>query len=132
MELVVVLMAVGILGLAALVAVDRFGAMQAEPVRDTYQPPVPAGEMAADDLVDVRFGLAPMGYDMGQVDELMARMARELDERDAQRGVGVLTPVEEPGQEQPATQSAAVEQAWKHEADDDEENPDDVSAWSKT
>lgn len=85
MEIVIVLIAVAVLGLAALVAVGRFGQMQAEPVRDTYQPPVPEGALRASDLAGIRFGIAPMGYDMEQVDELMARLARELDSRDSGR-----------------------------------------------
>lgn len=76
------LIAVAVLGLAALVAVGRFGQMQAEPVRDTYRPPVPEGELRADDLQGIRFGITPLGYDMAQVDEVMARMARELDARE--------------------------------------------------
>jgi DivIVA domain-containing protein len=82
MELVVVLIAVAVLGLAALAAAGRFGQMQSSPVRDTYQPPVPEGELRAADIEGVRFGITPMGYDMAQVDELMARVARELDTRD--------------------------------------------------
>lgn len=81
MQLVIVLLAVAVLGLAALVAVGRLGEMQADPVRDTYQPPVPEGELQGSDLEGIRFGVAPMGYEMEQVDELMARMARELDAR---------------------------------------------------
>lgn len=82
MEIVIVVIAVAMLGLAALVAAGRFGEMQAEPVRDTYQQPVPEGALSAADLEGIRFGIAPLGYDMSQVDELVARMARELDARD--------------------------------------------------
>lgn len=83
MELVIVIVAVVVLGLAAMVAAGKFGEMKAEPVRDVYQPPVPADrELDADDLEQVRFGVQARGYDMAEVDDLMARMARELDERD--------------------------------------------------
>ena len=82
MEIVIVVIAVAVLGLAALVAAGWFGQMQAEPVRDTYQPPVPEGELSAADLEQVRFGVTPLGYDMSQVDELVARVARELDVRE--------------------------------------------------
>lgn len=83
MELVIVIVAVVVLGLAAMVAAGKFGEMKAEPVRDVYEPPIPAdGELRADDLEGVRFGVQARGYDMAEVDDLMARMARELDERD--------------------------------------------------
>ena len=85
MELVVVLIAVAVLGAGALAAAGRFGQMQTSPIRDTYRPPVPEGELHAEDLEGIRFGVRPMGYDMTQVDQLMARIARELDVRDGDR-----------------------------------------------
>lgn len=78
MEIVIAFIAVAVLGLAALVAVGRFGAMQAEPVRDVYQPPADDGSITAADLAGIRFGIAPLGYDQGQVDQFMARIARQL------------------------------------------------------
>ena len=79
MELVIVLIAVAVIGLAALVAAGRFGEQQPEPVRDIYQPPLPDEErLRSDDLENIRFGVTPMGYDMAEVDRWMARLAREL------------------------------------------------------
>lgn len=82
MDAVVVLVTVGLLGLAALVGAGWFGQMQAEPIRDGYQPPLSPERVTADDLVDIRFATGPLGYDMAQVDELMARIARELSVRE--------------------------------------------------
>lgn len=82
MQLVIVLIAVIVIGLAALVAAGWFGAQQAEPVRDVYEPPGDMVELTSADLEKIRFGLAPMGYDMAQVDRWMARLARELELRD--------------------------------------------------
>lgn len=82
MEIVIVLIAVAVLGLAAFVAAGRFGQMQPDPVRDVFQPPMPEGRLRAADIEAIRFGISPLGYDTAQVDELMARMARELDARD--------------------------------------------------
>ena len=81
MQGAIVFMAVAVIGLAALIAAGWLGEQQ-EPVHDVYQPPTPQ-TISADEVQDVRFGLAPLGYDMAQVDEWMARMAQELDRRDA-------------------------------------------------
>lgn len=88
MQLVIVFVAVAVIGVAALVAAGWFGQQQTEPVRDVYQPPLDGERLRGEDLEHVRFGLTPMGYDMAQVDEWMARMARELDRRDGAVGPG--------------------------------------------
>ncbi|NNG18407.1 DivIVA domain-containing protein [Naumannella sp. ID2617S] len=83
MELVIVVIAVAVLGLASMVAVGKFGEMQANAVQDRYEPPLPAaGPIQGKDLAGVQFATSARGYDMAEVDQLMARMARELDERD--------------------------------------------------
>lgn len=82
MEIVIVVIAVAILGLAALVGTGRFGQMQTEPVRDTFQPPVPEGPLGATDLMQFRFGITPLGYDRFQVDQLVARLALQLADRE--------------------------------------------------
>lgn len=102
MDLVIVLVAVGLLGLAALVAAGWFGHMQAEPIRDDYQPPLDPGRIQADDLVDIRFATGPMGYNMAQVDEVMARIARELSARE-ERTPDVSGPARPTGEPDPAT-----------------------------
>ncbi|MDO5499534.1 MAG: DivIVA domain-containing protein [Propionibacteriaceae bacterium] len=82
MQLVIVLIAVAALGLGALIAAGRFGQQQTEPVRDTYEPATDDERLSSDDLEQARFALAPLGYDMAQVDEWIARAAREIDRRD--------------------------------------------------
>ena len=44
---------------------------------------LPEGRMGADDVHAVRFSLAPRGYRMSEVDEVLARLADELSARDA-------------------------------------------------
>lgn len=83
MQLVIVLVAVVVIGLATLVAAGRFGEQPAEPVRDIYQPPFAEHRrLRASDIEGIRFGVTPMGYDMAEVDLWMARIARELNGRD--------------------------------------------------
>ncbi|WP_432559050.1 DivIVA domain-containing protein [Granulicoccus sp. GXG6511] len=95
MQLIIVLIAVAVIGLAAFVAAGRFGE-QADPVRDVYRPPLGDDErVTADDLKDVRFGVTPMGYEMAEVDEWMARMARELELRDAALHTADRAPAEQ-------------------------------------
>lgn len=81
MEIVIVVIAIAVLGIAAAVAAGKFGEM-AEAETDVYAPPLNAERLTGDDLEGVRFGVQARGYHMGEVDEVMARMARELDERD--------------------------------------------------
>ena len=46
---------------------------------DTPTPHVPSGELTADDLRGLRFAVVPRGYSMPQVDEVLDRMAGQLD-----------------------------------------------------
>lgn len=113
MEIVIVVIAVAILGLAALVAAGRFGQMQTEPVRDTFQPPVPEGALRASDLERMRFGISPLGYDRSQVDDLVARMALQLNTRHHEKDPAMPPPRETGTPQSPV--------------DSDE----DVSGWAK-
>ena len=68
------------LGGVALLAAGR-GTPMAEVYDDRPDSTVPAeGRLAADDLRRVRFSLAFRGYRMSEVDALLDRLARELDE----------------------------------------------------
>ena len=68
------------LGGVALLAAGR-GTPMAEVYDDRPDSTVPAeGRLAADDLRRVRFSLAFRGYRMSEVDALLDRVARELDE----------------------------------------------------
>lgn len=78
MEFVISIVAVVILGLAAVAATGRFGEFPGT-VTDTPQPHVPAGTLSGDDLRALRFAVVARGYSMQQVDELLDRMAAQLD-----------------------------------------------------
>lgn len=73
-------LAVLLMGAVAVVAAGR-----GEPLADAYDDRpdalVPADRpLAADDLRTVRFSLALRGYRMSEVDALLDRLARELEE----------------------------------------------------
>lgn len=78
MEWLVWMVAVAILGLAAVAASGRLGEFPAT-VTDTPQPHVPSGELTGSDLRALRFAVVPRGYSMQQVDELLDRISRQLD-----------------------------------------------------
>ncbi len=86
MEWVISIIAVVILGLAAVAATGRFGGLPGT-VTDTPQPHVPAGALGAADLRGLRFAVVPRGYSMQQVDELLDRLAGQLEEAASQPGV---------------------------------------------
>ncbi|WCC80486.1 DivIVA domain-containing protein [Cutibacterium equinum] len=68
-----------IIGLAVLAASGKFGQVPAV-VDDRPVPDLPEGEVSADDLRSVRFAVVPRGYSMRQVDQLLDRMAAQLEE----------------------------------------------------
>jgi DivIVA domain-containing protein len=78
MEWALWVIAVAILGIAAVAASGRLGEMPAT-VTDTPRPHVPTGELTGDDLRGLRFGVVTRGYSMQQVDELLDQLARQLD-----------------------------------------------------
>ena len=58
--------------------------MSRDPVYDTYRQDLPTGgALTAEELRNVRFGVTLRGYAMGQVDDLLDRLALEIAERDA-------------------------------------------------
>lgn len=71
-----------ILGLAAVAGSGRFGSMP-DPVRDVPIPELPEGDVTGEDLRRVRFATVMRGYSMAQVDALLDRLARQLDDPDA-------------------------------------------------
>ena len=85
MIIVVAVVAVLLVGAVAAWAVSRVdvpgvpAAVTTEPAR-----PLPAGPVGPDDVHDLRFDQALRGYRMAQVDEALARLGRELLERDAE------------------------------------------------
>ncbi len=86
MEWALWMIAVAVLGLAAVASSGRLGEMPAT-VTDTPRPHVPSGQLGGDDLRALRFAVVTRGYSMQQVDELLDRVARQLDERAEQPDV---------------------------------------------
>lgn len=78
MQWVLWMVAVAVLGLAAVAASGRLGELPGT-VTDTPRPHVPTGVLNGDDLRGLRFAVVPRGYSMDQVDELLDRLARQLD-----------------------------------------------------
>jgi len=83
MEWLIAVVAVAALGIAAMAAAGGMGQMAEEPVYDTYRQDLPDRPLAAEDLAALRFGVTIRGYAMGQVDDLLDRLAREIAARDA-------------------------------------------------
>lgn len=80
MQWVLWMIAVAVLGLAAVAASGRFGELPGT-VTDTPRPHVPTGRLSGDDLRGLRFAVVPRGYSMDQVDELLDRLARQIDDQ---------------------------------------------------
>lgn len=78
MEWVLWMVAVAILGLAAVAGSGRFGEMPAT-VTDTPRPHLPVGTISGEGLRGLRFAVVTRGYSMQQVDELLDRVAAQLD-----------------------------------------------------
>ncbi len=78
MEWAIATLAVAILGLAAVATTGRLGELPGT-VTDMPQPHVPDGELDSADLRGLRFAVVPRGYSMQQVDELLDRLAAQLD-----------------------------------------------------
>lgn len=73
------MLVVAILGLAAVVASGRLGEFPPT-VTDTPRPHVPAEQLRADDLRGLRLAVVRRGYSTQQVDELLERLASQLDQ----------------------------------------------------
>ena len=76
--------AVAALGVAAMAAAGGMGQMSAQPVHDTYRQDLPDRPLTAEDIRALRFGVTMRGYAMGQVDDILERLGREIAERDAE------------------------------------------------
>ena len=79
MEWLVWMIAVAVLGLAAVAASGRLGELPPT-VTSTPVAHVPTGRLSGADLRAVRFQVVAGGYSMQQVDELLDRLAQQLDE----------------------------------------------------
>lgn len=80
MEWFLWMIAVAVLGLAAVAASGRLGELPAT-VTSTPVPHLPSGDVTGQDIRDARFAVVLRGYSMAQVDELLDRVARQLDDR---------------------------------------------------
>jgi DivIVA domain-containing protein len=84
MEWFIAVVAVAALGVAAMAAAGGMGQMSRDSVYDTYRQDLPTGgALTAEELKNLRFGVALRGYAMAQVDDLLDRLAIEIAERDA-------------------------------------------------
>ncbi len=72
-----------LMGGVAVVAAGR-GQPMSQAYDDRPDPLLPVGEIHGDDLRRTRFSLAVRGYRMSEVDALLDRLARQLDEPPAQ------------------------------------------------
>ncbi len=92
MEWFIAVIAVAALGVAAMAAAGGMGQMSKEPVYDTYRQDLPTTPLIEHDIRRLRFGIAFRGYAMGQVDDVLDRLAREIAERDARIAELTATP----------------------------------------
>ncbi len=84
MTFLFVLIAIGVLGVVAVVAGGRGGQLAAAE-DDRPGPWLPADRpISADDIDAVHFGVGFRGYRMDEVDEVLDRLAAELREREAE------------------------------------------------
>lgn len=83
MEWLIAVLVIAVLGLAAIVSSGGLGEMRKEPVSDVYRQDLPDRSLTGEEIETLRFGIAIRGYAMGQVDDVLARLAREIAERDA-------------------------------------------------
>jgi DivIVA domain-containing protein len=72
------MIAVAVLGLAAVAGSGRLGEFPAT-VTDTPRPHLPSGPITAEGLRGLRFAVVTRGYSMQQVDELLDRVAGQLE-----------------------------------------------------
>lgn len=84
MEWFIAVIAVAALGVAAMAAAGGMGQMSTDPVHDTYRQDLPERPMTGEDIRGLRFGVTLRGYAMGQVDDVLERLGREIAERDAE------------------------------------------------
>lgn len=82
MEWAIAVMAFAVLGVTAAVAAGGLGEMGAEPARDTYRQELPDTPLSPEDIQGLRFGVTLSGYDIEQVDDVLARLSHEIADRE--------------------------------------------------
>lgn len=82
--MVTVLSLLGVLVVLFVAAVlsTREGPVMADAPRDAADVALPEGLLTPEDVAGLRFGLAPRGYRMSEVDAVLDRLAGELADRD--------------------------------------------------
>lgn len=76
--------ALAIVAISVVAATGRLGGMREEPVFDVYEPVLPEHVLTGRDLHALNLGVTARGYAMDQVDDLLDRLAVEIDNRDRQ------------------------------------------------
>ena len=84
MEWFIAVIAVAALGVAAMAAAGGMGQMTTDPVHDTYRQDLPGQPLSGEDIGRLRFGVTLRGYAMGQVDDVLERLGREIADRDGE------------------------------------------------
>ena len=78
MAWLLVVVVIIVIGLAVMAGSGKFG--QVPPiVDDRPAPDLPEGDLSAESLRSVRFAVVPRGYSMSQVDQLLDRLASQME-----------------------------------------------------
>lgn len=79
---VLTVIAVVILGIAAVAATGKLGGMHHHVEPDVFRDSLPETPLTSADIAAIRFGVTLRGYAVDQVDDLLDRLAREIHVRD--------------------------------------------------
>ncbi len=110
MDLALLLLAVGLVGVVAAVATGRIRGGLDEPVRGRPDRSLPEGPLTGRDVERLRFNLGARGYRMDEVDEALDRLRAELDDRDT-RIAGLTEQVAGAGRQEPTAREPGRETA---------------------
>lgn len=78
--LVFLLIAVLVGAFGSALVMGRLPGAVPTPVRDTPYQPLPPGPVTSEEVAQLRFNVVLRGYRMDEVDEVLARLGRELDQ----------------------------------------------------
>ena len=88
MEWFIALVAVIVIGVAAVASSGRLGEFTAAPT-DRPEPQWPQGPLSSTDIDELGFAVVPRGYAMDQVDEFCERVKARLEELEGAAGYSV-------------------------------------------
>jgi len=88
MEWFIALVAVIVIGVAAVASSGRLGEFTAAPT-DRPEPQWPEGPLSSTDIDELGFAVVPRGYAMDQVDEFCERVKARLEELEGAAGYSV-------------------------------------------